>query len=270
MELTQKWLLDRQLCTGASLHIFLYYIPNGQLRIAQVTDKKQMLEAEWYEKGNTDNEGIVLPWAWSQGANLWLKEHLHIGTLFWAELWRRYHPNSACDSALQQQNSLNHWLLIHMSWLGCSKKTALHSATTRLQVIPVLWQYLLPAQSLLAILPIFLIQCETKIATLLMTWNKILQRRAYLDLHTLFSCTGRKDISVPQGPGYSRQFSWKVVQAPQKLRNIINLNHSVPNPVHKPMNSPLWCKLLIVSMNRVHLSWKILSKYFTEITSLWK
>lgn len=70
MELTQKLPLDRLLCTAASLHIFLYYIQNGKLRLAQVTDKEHMFEAEWCGKGNTDNEGIALSRPCSQGTSL--------------------------------------------------------------------------------------------------------------------------------------------------------------------------------------------------------
>lgn len=33
-----------------------------------------------------------------------------------AELRQRHLPDSARDSALQQQNFFNHWLLIHVSW----------------------------------------------------------------------------------------------------------------------------------------------------------
>lgn len=93
MELTQKRPLDRQLCTGDSLHTFLYYIQNGKLRLAQVTDKKQMFEVEWCEKGNNDNEGIAFSRPWSQGkASLWLKEHLHVGILFWSRAMEETSP----------------------------------------------------------------------------------------------------------------------------------------------------------------------------------
>lgn len=136
MELTLKQPLDRQLCTAASLHMFLYYVQNGKLRLAQVTDKKQMFEAEWCAKGNTDNEGIALSRPWSQGTSLFGWRNTHVCSLFWSRAMEETNPDSACDSALQQQNFLNHWLLIPMSWLGGSKGPALHSATTRLQVMP--------------------------------------------------------------------------------------------------------------------------------------
>lgn len=125
MELTQKQPLDRQLCIGASLHMFLYYIQNGKLRLAQVTDKN-MFEAEWCAKGTTDNEGIALSWPLSQGTSLFGLRNT-CAVYSGAGLWKRQHPDSACDSALQQQNFLSHWLLIPMSWLGGSKGTALHT-----------------------------------------------------------------------------------------------------------------------------------------------
>lgn len=165
-----------------------------------------------------------------------------------------------CPSATKFSQPLTVDSCVLAGWQQGNSPTQL---TPRLQVA---------AQSWLAILPIFLIQYETKIPTLLMTWNKIVQR-AYLEQRTctpFFPAQAELDTSVLQGPGYPQQFSRRVVQTPQKLRNINYRNHSIPNPIHISMNSPLWCKLLIVSMYGVHLSWKILSKYFTESTSLWK
>lgn len=53
-------------------HTFLHYIQNGKLlKLTQVTDEKQLFQAEWYEEGNTGNEGIAL----SRHKTLWWKEH---------------------------------------------------------------------------------------------------------------------------------------------------------------------------------------------------
>lgn len=112
------------------------------------------------------------------------------------------------------------------SWLGGSTETALHSETTRLQVMPCAVP-LSPQLPELTRNPSlgFLTQYQTKIPTLLMTRNKILQRRVYLEQWTwtrTFSCTGRAGHQCPLGA--------KILPAVQQKSS---LNYSKTKEYHK-------------------------------------
>lgn len=91
-----------------------------------------------------------------------------------------------------------------------------------------------------------------------------------LDYHFFLCWYSWAPITAFQEMGHSQKFSRRVVWTPQNQGNITHLNHSIPNPICIPINYPLWCKLLIVSIYWLHLSWKIWNEYSTESTSLRK